>query len=402
MRKSQILSWVAVIAFAGSLYAQRPSPGQSHRLHPNNNVGNPDLNVALEWNSVALTALQAAKVPPTVAARILAIVHGAMYDAWAPFDSTAVATLPGGAARQPSSANTIDNKSEAIAYAAYRTLLQLIPSQAQLILNTMASNLEYDPGVTTTSGSAPAAIGNLAAALQLAARANDGANQSGSYADTTGYQPVNSPTLITDPNHWQPLINSDGTTQTFVTPQWGQVTPFALQSGNQFRPVQPLQAGNWLYQQRLRDSLEENSQLDDQSKMSAEYWEDPSGTTSTAVGHWNLIGEAVSNRDQHNLDQDLLMFFALNEALLDTSISVWDAKRAFDYIRPVSVIHYATMTWPDGAGLEWSPGHLSMPRFRLRTGSHGSARQVSLSIRPTRQALPMRRPKPSGSIPEAT
>lgn len=34
------------------------------------------------------------------------------------------------------------------------------------------------------------------------------------------------------------------------------------------------------------------------------------------------------------------MFFALGNALLDASIAVWDAKRFYDHIRPISAVRY--------------------------------------------------------------
>src|SRR5713226_2946324 len=68
------------------------------------------------------------------------------------------------------------------------------------------------------------------------------------YADYTGYVPLNppstvpvNPATVLDVNHWQPLQYFDAT-GTFVTPKyigpfWGNVTPFALTSGDQFRPL---------------------------------------------------------------------------------------------------------------------------------------------------------------------
>jgi hypothetical protein len=66
-------------------------------------------------------------------------------------------------------------------------------------------------------------------------------------------------------------------------------------------------------------------------KASAEYWEDATGS-ETPPGHWNRIAEEISARDQHTLDQDIKMFFALNTAILDASVAVWDAKRYYDSI----------------------------------------------------------------------
>jgi hypothetical protein len=324
-------------------------PALGARAH--NEIGNPAVNVALQWNNAALVAIRNAGTPPTIAARVLAVAHAAMYDAWAAYDPVAAGSIPGAPSRQPQSQNSELNKASAVTYAAYRTLMDLLPSQAT-VFNTLIgpNNLAYDPSITTTNQSTPPGVGNAAAAAELAFRHGDGSNQLANYADYTGYQPVNSPTAITDPNHWQPLQNSDGTVQTFLTPFWGQVIPFALQSASQFRPGPPPLNGNWLYSQRVRDVIQQSVDLDNQSNMSAVYWADTPGSgTPAAPGHWNLIAEAISTRDQHTLDQDVTMFFALNGAELDASIAVWDAKRFYDFIRPISAIHYFY------AGLNWSP-----------------------------------------------
>ncbi|MEO8190863.1 MAG: vanadium-dependent haloperoxidase, partial [Acidobacteriota bacterium] len=55
------------------------------------------------------------------------------------------------------------------------------------------------------------------------------------------------------------------------------------------------------------------------------------------------------------------MFFALGNALLDASISGWDAKRAYDYVRPYTAIHFLyrgqTVQGWGGPGV----GTISMP-----------------------------------------
>jgi hypothetical protein len=43
----------------------------------------PDDNVVLRWDEQTLAAIRAVKQGPTINARALAIVHTAMYDAWA-------------------------------------------------------------------------------------------------------------------------------------------------------------------------------------------------------------------------------------------------------------------------------------------------------------------------------
>src|ERR1051326_8845982 len=60
-------------------------------------------DVVIQWNNAALQAVRDVNPGPTVAARALAIMHTAMYDAWAAFDPVAVPTRPNGIPRQPGS-----------------------------------------------------------------------------------------------------------------------------------------------------------------------------------------------------------------------------------------------------------------------------------------------------------
>jgi hypothetical protein len=85
--------------------------------------------------------------------------------------------------------------------------------------------------------------------------------------------------------------------------------------------------------------LKLSAALTDEQKMIAEYWAD--GPRSEAPpGHWCLFGQFVSTRDHHTLDDDVKMFFALTNAMLDASIAAWDAKRAFDSVRPITAIRF--------------------------------------------------------------
>jgi hypothetical protein len=68
-------------------------------------------------------------------------------------------------------------------------------------------------------------------------------------------------------------------------------------------------------------------------------WELRPGT-ETPPGHWCRLAQQVSARDGHGLDEDAPLFFALTAALLDAGIACWDAKRAFDSVRPVTAIRF--------------------------------------------------------------
>src|SRR3989440_9192873 len=43
---------------------------------------------------------------------------------------------------------------------------------------------------------------------------------------------------------------------------------------------------------------------------------------------------------RHTLDQDVKLFFALGNAVFDAGIVAWDCKRAYDYVRPVTAVHF--------------------------------------------------------------
>jgi len=47
------------------------------------------------------------------------------------------------------------------------------------------------------------------------------------------------------------------------------------------------------------------------------------------------------------------MFFAVGNALLDASISAWDAKRAYDSVRPVTAIHFLYTAHVLGTIVAW-------------------------------------------------
>jgi hypothetical protein len=302
-------------------------------------------NVVLQWDQVALQAIRDTRPLPTVAARALAVVHTAIYDAWAAYDPVAVGTRLLGALRRPAAEQTVANKTEAISFAAYAALVDLFPSQQPAFAQQMAA-LGYATDGSDTSTAA--SVGTTAAQAVLDFRHTDGANQANNYIDScvpACYPPVNTTDTIPDPNHWQPLRLPDGTVQTFATPHWRNVTPFALTSAAQFRPDHgPAMAvvkgkPNSDYLKQVDEQLKYSANLTDTQKVIAQYWEDLPGT-ETPPGHWCVFAQWVSRRDHHSLDDDAKLFMALTNALLDASITAWDAKRTWDSVRPITAVHW--------------------------------------------------------------
>jgi len=310
-------------------------------LYPLDSYGpRADDNAVLRWGEQTLSAIRALKTGPTINARALAIVHTAMYDAWAAYDPVAVGTRLGGSLRRPPAERTDAYKSQAISYAAYRALLNLFPTRSADFRGLLTA-MGYDPDDASTDPASPTGVGNQAAAAVIAFRATDGSNQAGGYADTTGYVPVNTPDQVNDPFRWQPLrfVDASGNTvvQKYATPHWQNVTPFALTSPNQFLPPGPTQRTLLQLDQEVTDTLLQSATLTDLSKVRAEYWAD-GPASETPPGHWLLFGGAAARARGYTLDQSVKLTFALANAELDASIAAWNAKRRWDYVRPITAV----------------------------------------------------------------
>lgn len=325
--------------------------------------------LVIRWNNATLEAIRTAQSPLPIAARALSLVHTSMFDAWAAYDPTALGTRLGASIRQPAHERTLPNKRQAMSYAAYRTLLDLFPSEGtrfQLLMTSLA----YDPTDLNTGTGTPAGIGNLAAQAVLAFRHNDGSNQlgnllPGAYTDYTHYQPVSTDASTDDPNHWQPLSLPGGLTgekkQQFSCAQWANVTPFALASALQFVPKPgPPRYPNRQYTNEAQQILQYSAGLNDEQKVMAEYWTvNPQGQI---LARWFSFAQFISQRDAHTLDQNARLFFCLANAGLDTSIACWATKRTYNSAYPVTAIHYlfknqSVYAWAGKyRGLQWLAG----------------------------------------------
>ncbi|HEV2928292.1 MAG TPA: hypothetical protein VGW74_06340, partial [Propionibacteriaceae bacterium] len=302
-------------------------------------------NVVLRWNEELLQSIRAnpAGTGPTVTARALGVVHTSMFDAWAAYDTRAIGTRYGNKLRRPPQEHTLENKNKAVSFAAYATLVDLFPARADDFALQMK---ELGYSVDGSDTSTPAKIGTTAAQAVIAFRHKDGSNQLGGYADTTGYQPVNTPDKVVDRWRWQPLRvplgNPNGTVQKALTPQWPEVIPFGMSSpsGRDVPGPPQLPSGDWSPED-IVSLAKETSNLDDTSKIKAEYWAD-GPRSEFPPGHWAVFAQALSRKRGHSLDDDVKLFFTLGNALMDASIAAWFWKYKLDYVRPVTAIreHY--------------------------------------------------------------
>jgi VCPO second helical-bundle domain/Domain of unknown function (DUF6851) len=338
----------------------------------------PTDDAVLKWDEQLTSAIQAypKATGPTVASRAFGVLFTAIYNAWAAYDPVAKVTQNGGPSQQ-TTGNTDVNKTQAISYAADRTLNDLFPpgnfpscgpngpvicpppTATYQIPDVLLQQQGFDPSYTTTASptdtaATPAGVGNLAAKAVLDFRHNDGSNQLNGYADTTGYQPVNTWNQVNDKWRWQPLCvptpppgatSCAGTVQKAYTPQWGKVTPFSKPPTFYYLPGPPKNPDGSYSTTDISTSLAVTSNLTDAEKVTAEYWADGPGT-AFPPGHMMLFAEALSRKNHFSLDTDVKMFFALGNAEMDAGIICWYYKYKYDFVRPITAIHWLYYNQP--------------------------------------------------------
>ncbi|MCB1120090.1 MAG: vanadium-dependent haloperoxidase, partial [Verrucomicrobiae bacterium] len=89
----------------------------------------------------------------------------------------------------------------------------------------------------------------------------------------------------------------------------------------------------------------------DYGRILAEFWAD-GPDSETPPGHWNTVANYVTDTDGFvrrfegvgpeldPLEWDVKLYFAVNGAVSDAAIAAWDAKRKYDYVRPICMIRY--------------------------------------------------------------
>jgi hypothetical protein len=165
---------------------------------------------------------------------------------------------------------------------------------------------------------------------------------------------------VFDPNHWQPLIFSNGQAcldsesgteetcpgiQIFIAPHWERVTPFALTSASQFDDALTIPPPDFLkntgrYLDDVNDMIQFSRSLDTRRKLIVEYWAD-GPSSELPPGHWGVFAQFVSQRDNHTIDQDAKMFFAMHNASFDAGIVAWHIKRMYNGVRPITAVRFA-------------------------------------------------------------
>jgi len=271
------------------------------------------IDVVLEWNTLALQTTGDAPFGLLGQARSLAISHVAMRDA---LEAAAreLESFP----NWPDS-ERLDVRQAALVAAAHRVLSQLHPAAASLLDSARAASLaRIADGAAKDAGSA---LGERVADQVLAVRAQDGSAKPITHTD------------VNASGHWQP------TPPGFLAPlapHWGNVTPFVLERGDQFRPLPPPGLGDERF---IRDFNETKSVgASDSTSRPAERADVARFFAAPGPVFYNPAARQLAEARALSLEQGASLFARLNSAMADALIACWEAKYHYDFWRPVTAI----------------------------------------------------------------
>ena len=309
------------------------------------------------WNTVALRTTAAGPFSPPRESRTMAMLSIAVFDAvnsitgrYQPFAVQVVAE-PGA------------STAAAVTGAAYHLLLGLYPAAADSLEAAYDSARARIPaGAARDAGFA---AGEAAAAAVLAMRAGDGATPPVRYTPGTGV------------GDWVPTPPGFAAA---LEPTWGEVRPFGLDSGAQFRPPPPPLPGSTKY---VQDYLEivavgaKDSVVRGPVRTeAAKFWQ------ATAPQLWNQVVRQLTIRDAMDPTDAARAYLLLNVAGADAMIAAWDAKFTYAQWRPVTAIR---STADDGnpatlSDTAWTPllPTPPFPDYPAGHTSYGGAAEVVL------------------------
>jgi hypothetical protein len=289
------------------------------------------------WNAITVSTLVAAPVPVPEQPLYLTYVQKAVYNAVRHAASRRGTSIPA-----------------AVVAAAHDVLVGDFPDQQSTL------DADYDASLVDLPDDrarrAGLRIGSRAAHRLLVARADDGRNAPPLPAPSPGV------------GVWQPVPpNTVG-----VSSWLGNVRPFAIRSGSQFRPGPPpaLSSARWVRdynETRLYGSATSSTRTPEQTEV-ARFWSEP-----PYVQNQDALRD-YTTRSGWDVLHTARLFAMADEAAADGLIACFDAKYHYEFWRPVTAIPAG-----DTDGNPATPGDpswtplLATPNFPEYPSAHGCA-----------------------------
>jgi hypothetical protein len=292
-------------------------------------------NSTAHWNEIALEAIKDTTTAPMYATRLLVMESVAVYDV-----INAIEHDPLFMADLDRPVRGRISTEAAIAQAGYEVLMGIYTSDIGPYAGSAALRENLQAELTASLAEIPdggaeqrgIGLGHDIARSILAQRAGD------------GWDAVVDPQteIGTDPGEWRPTPPGFANP---LAPHWGDVTPWAVESAQQFMPEAPptLTSSEYAaaYNETKQLGAANSEQLElrtaDQTQI-ALFWADGVGTY-TPPGHWNNIAGEVAQAEGRTTAEIARLFAEVNIALADAAITGWEAKYTYDLWRPVTAIN---------------------------------------------------------------
>jgi|RhiMetdeSRZDD1v2_1073273.scaffolds.fasta_scaffold32982_4 PAP2 superfamily len=314
-------------------------------------------DVVLDWNAVMLNTIGGEN--PFAQARFAAITQTAVFEAvnaitgdYEPYFGTI--TAPRGASAEA-----------AAVAAAHGVLKNYFPSSAANLDLARANSLATIPnGQAKDEG---IAVGEAAAAAMIANRANDGS------APPQLYTPPSA-----NPGEWQTTPGCPPAGGILL--HWRNVTPFGIESSDQFRSDPPPAFTSNKYSKaynEVKEVGELNSPTRPQDRTDvARYF-----AVSAPVHVWSQAMSQASVAQGKSLSENARAFALLTMAISDASISTFETKYHYVFWRPYTAIRAGDTdgnrkTDPDAA---WTP-FIPTPCFPSYPSAHATASNAGRTI----------------------
>jgi len=272
-------------------------------------------DVVLDWNEimVATTAGQA----PQPEARFAAITQLAVFEAVNAITQHYQAYLGTIVAPEGTSAEA------AAVAAAHGVLRHYFPGKAASLDAARLNSLAAIPdGMSKAMG---IAVGEAAAAAMITLRAADGSGTPEFYMPTSS-----------DPTQWQltPSCPPAGG----ILLHWRNVTPFAIQSSNQFRSEPPPALTSKKYafdysEVRTVGDINSIERPRDRTDVARFY------AVSSPVAVFNPTARQIITENDASLSESARTLALINMAISDALFSVFDTKYHYTFWRPETAIH---------------------------------------------------------------
>jgi PAP2 superfamily protein len=319
---SRILNVTALLCaglsiLAGSSYGASPSDAHQGANDPAAQPVNP----VVQWNRTLLVIVRTPKAQPATIhpTRSFAIMHAAIYDAVNAIDRTHKPYLVHltEVSRFASQDAAADTAAHAVLVTLYPNFQATLDAQLQQLLAQIPDGTDKAEGIS---------IGQTVADRILALRSNDGS--------------ANAPIPFifgTAPGDYQSTPPNFPKQPQFTN--WSQVTPFALERANQFRPSPPPALTSDTYSDVFNEvkslGIAGSTTATPDQALTGRFW------NGAIQNYWNEIVQTAAVAHSLTTAQNARLFALLNLTIADSVIAFYDAKYTYDFWRPVTAIREA-------------------------------------------------------------